>query len=852
MKKGRTLAPAFTVRSVVTSIFTILITGLLIQFSGVTDRWAIDSGAGILPPVAMVPFLMVFIVAIGLFVLTRVKVLTRPEMLCVLYATLIAAPIMSHGFWRGMLRTAAAVPASSRFEKMDALSPKLWPHGPNILKGVLSDPKGENITTRGNVSWREVEVTSGKPSQVAVLTNEQPDGVAALRVRLSTDRIARGAPYLLTVLARARSLGAQARYFCRMYVDGEEEFLEEAFTSRQQEQKSFIQPNGFVRVGNPVVTIPTSVERYVELEFGLDGAGTVELHDAQLMDVGAIEGAYTGHRLISSEEYGRLPPGGRAGVIVKPKNMFSLDGLRFYVIGHLPLADWAVPVMTWGLYMVLLLAGMFAIAVIMRRQWIQNERYPLPLAQVPAALLGRDEDSEGLASPVLKNPLMWVGLGITLAWGILRIAYAFNPAFPNVEVRLPLKPYFTNPGFGQMWNIAFTVVPLALGIGLFIELNVLMSIVVGFFLYRAQQWFGESSGLGVVSGYPFSNYQIVGTVLAYTAVILVFTRKYLWRVLKMAVKGERDEAEPMSYRSALLLFVACLVGVAIWAWWAELPLSGMLAFFLFLMAIGFVSLKLRAECGTPLIAKSGAGGGHFLTAMLVVLGGVTLFGAKGLLFASLAMGLFGYNMCLFNLPGLQMELLEVGRRTGSRPRHLAYISLLGVLGGLVIGGWVYLSSLYSIGADNYPIRSGHFSKGQELKTYNAAVVSATESMTKESGSGASEGGVSPKMWAAAFGGTVTAVLSVLRQLFAGFWFHPVGFIVGMTPLANSLWGSFLLAWVIRTLVLRLGGAATVREKLLPFATGVVLGAVCIYALAAIVNGYMFFFNNGGQRFIMGK
>jgi hypothetical protein len=44
---------------------------------------------------------------------------------------------------------------------------------------------------------------------------------------------------------------------------------------------------------------------------------------------------------------------------------------------------------------------------------------------------------------------------------------------------------------------------------------------------------------------------------------------------------------------------------------------------------------------------------------------------------------------------------------------------------------------------------------------------------------------------------------------------------------GNLWGSILAAWVIRLIVVKIGGAETVRNKLLPFFAGVFLAAILV-------------------------
>ena len=90
---------------------------------------------------------------------------------------------------------------------------------------------------------------------------------------------------------------------------------------------------------------------------------------------------------------------------------------------------------------------------------------------------------------------------------------------------------------------------------------------------------------------------------------------------------------------------------------------------------------------------------------------------------------------------------------------------------------------------------------------------------------------------------MTALVAGLRYIFAGFWFHPIGIIVGPMPVMNHIWGSLLVAWLVRLAVLKLGGAAAVREKLLPFFAGVFLAAVTAKALFFVINLHLFYFTD---------
>ena len=87
-------------------------------------------------------------------------------------------------------------------------------------------------------------------------------------------------------------------------------------------------------------------------------------------------------------------------------------------------------------------------------------------------------------------------------------------------------------------------------------------------------------------------------------------------------------------------------------------------------------------------------------------------------------------------------------------------------------------------------------------------------------------------------GVTMAVLAILRQYFAGFWFHPIGFMVGFTfQNFGANWGTLLVAFAIRWSVLKIGGAKAVRTKMMPFFVGVFVGCVLAIGLFTLVNGY---------------
>jgi hypothetical protein len=907
------LLPGITPRSLAAIVLTMLVTAILVQVSEILIGLTHPAEHTLAIP-AVMTFLVLVLAAGGLELLARRRILTRPERLCVLFALLIGTPLMTQGFWHRIVAISSTIPRMGDFEKIDALSDRLWPHGPNLLAGMMErggagtpGKDAPDLKITGNVKWQQVRMdldpcaaTSSQPhtqpgdgsvatatrppraqaddeppAWVAVLRNAKPSDVSAVRVRLpkaapGTAGLVPGEQYLASVLARARNLGPEANYYFRIHRDEETQY-QEAFRSNAGAKLTFLHKGGFVRVGAYGVRFPTGVREATVVEFGLSGVGDLELADPKLLSVAALAGAYGGKQEISRSDFQKLPEDQRTGLLVRPDNMWSWEGVKYLAAGYIPLADWAEPVLTWTGFVALVLMATLAVNVIMRRQWIESERYQMPIAQVPLALLGPPGEPDQAVPSIWRSRVMWAGFAVAMAWCLMRGWNFYNPNVPDVGIRVVLKDYFSGPAWGKTFeNVFFEVSAVFVALAVFMELNILASLLVGFAMYHSQHWFGEMTGLSAHSQYPFANQQQVAAFFAYAMLVLLFSRKHLWRVLVEAVRGRppaeasaatADAAAPplgpdgvpalpgapradpagpremWSYRTALLVLVGTFVGIVLWGQWVGVPAKGMLIFFAFVLCISLVCAKARAECGTPF--------GYFAcwnaTMFLVMLGGMTVFGPRMML-TGLVASFFLCETVFFLIPGAQFELIELGRRYRVVPRHLMYTAVLGLVGGMVFGGWVFLSNSYSLGGESLRRYAwAYYEKSWYFFDFNTNLEAATTAMLAKNAAAAAPavaGGIPPETWAYAYGAGITTLLTVLRQIFAGFWFHPLGFILGTTRIMDYIWGSVLVALVIRSSVLWFGGAATVREKLRPFFIGVFLGSITTFTIWGMYGLYL--------------
>jgi len=98
------------------------------------------------------------------------------------------------------------------------------------------------------------------------------------------------------------------------------------------------------------------------------------------------------------------------------------------------------------------------------------------------------------------------------------------------------------------------------------------------------------------------------------------------------------------------------------------------------------------------------------------------------------------------------------------------------------------------------------------------------------GPDASRGGITHFV----FGAAVTTVLSILRLRFAEWPLHPVGFIMAYSWGLRQMWFSIFLGWLLKVLVVRLGGSYLLRQSRSWF-LGMIIGDAAVIAFWLAVS-----------------
>lgn len=834
--KNRRFVPGITLKSFAVSIFSMLTAGMIVQYLEVILCSGDAPAEQVLPVPAMIVLFVLILFGGAFYSLTKIRLLTKQELLCITFTMLLSIPMMTQGTWHRFVGLISVPLRKSQFQYMDAYSDKFYPRGKNLLKNAFDKDK---LQIKGCVNWRDVEYEEGKVKEIPQLINTKAKDFSSVTLTVDVNDPNRGAafyptePHLLSFLVNLKNPYPESRFVCRVYEDDSERY-QEIISRTKADEVTFLHRKGFVRTGVYDISFSENVKHKIRIEVGLIGRGTLSLVDPQFYSVAALQQVFTGRKIVSEDEYYALTENQRHNLIMKPNNMWSLAGAAYLLKGYIPYKQWIRPILTWSSLLFFIVGSFFAVNIIMRKQWAESERYPFPNAKIPLALIGGDDEEHGAFPAVWTNKYMWIGFAVALFWGLMKGWNFYNPKVPDMNIDIALGPYFSDPSWNGMWNVSFMVSAFLVSISIFFELNVLISLVIGYFIYRACFWAGGITGVEVYSGFPWRYHQAMGAYLGYFFVVLFFTRKYLCNVFKRAVRDNTKEPEDiMSNRSALILLALCFIGAAGWAKYIDASVLGIFIYFTFLVILGFVSSKFRAECG--LVA------GYFTPynamILLTAMGGILTFGSSGILTALLCSGFLTVTVFFF-IPGAQFELIQLGRNMNIHPRHIIYTCLLGIFGGIFIGGWVFLSNAYALGGDNIRYQWAFNKLSWFFNSFNTDLAKATTELLKSAHTDAEVSSVDYGTKVIFASGGIAVILTVLRQFFSGFWFHPIGFILGSSHMMDNVWGSVLTAWIIRRMVLAFGGATCVKNKLQPFFVGMFIASVVVLSFFYVVGSYM--------------
>ncbi|MGI5819549.1 MAG: DUF6785 family protein [Armatimonadota bacterium] len=479
--------------------------------------------------------------------------------------------------------------------------------------------------------------------------------------------------------------------------------------------------------------------------------------------------------------------------------------------GVVPWGAWMTPLAAWTIFMLALFVTIYALMMIFRRQWVEKEHLTFPIVRLVLDM--SDQTGHRVAGGFLRNPIMWSGFAIAAIYNVLNMLNAYNPAIPALGKAFSFGTLFTERPWSGLGGLQIAWRPENFGIGYLVPTDILLSVWVFAILMRFANVFQIAAGYDI-AGFPFDRQQAWGGYLAFGLILIWIGRDHLRVVLRKAFTGAPeidDSQEPFGYRTAVIAALAGFLGMVIFGmaagmfWWVAIIYFGLCALF------AVVYARARAEAGAALVwlfPISQAWEMMFsITGSKIYSGGNWRnMGAMGMFFW-VARGYFP------SMSAYQMEGFKIADEANIKQRTMVYTLIAALLIGLVGAYAIHMHAYYTYGAN--VLEGGTTAGGQRVRSAQIAWdgLSANVKSDKLMDSSRTAAGIA--------GFTITVVLVVLRSIFLRFPLHPLGFVMVMSY-ANPIWGPFLIIYVVKSLILRIGGMGAYR-KAIPFFLGLVIG-----------------------------
>jgi hypothetical protein len=492
------------------------------------------------------------------------------------------------------------------------------------------------------------------------------------------------------------------------------------------------------------------------------------------------------------------------------------EGLRYGE--HIPWGEWVGPLLAWSVLVLAVFTTFLCLASILRRQWVDNEKLSFPLVQLPLEM-AREETG----TPFLRNRLTWIGAAIPASVFLVNGLSSWYPSVPQIPLQININQYLISRPWNAMYYTPALLSFAAVGFLYLLPSDMLFALWFFFAATRLEDvaFAAYGTDMGDMPLYPtrmYVGYQVMGAYFVLVAYLFYSSWPYLKTVIAGAIRPnpQEDAKELMPYRTAAIGLAAGFSVAVLWAHAAGLPLwAAFGAMFVYVFVVAIIMARSTAESGMlmtetsfrpidiyRLFAPTHALGPDGMTALAFI--DPSFFrDQRGLV-------LTGF------LDGLKMaDGVGGSRRTFGKGFVMALLAALVLAAviqlwlpyhraGITMYSYVYQANNIWAFQDYAPSMAG-----QSLMDWRRQVFFVV-------------------------GVLVTLFLAVMRTRFVWWPFHPLGYALSGSWTMIVFWFPCVVAWVLKTLILRYGGMRT-YVRLRPLFLGMILGEFGMAVVWATVS-----------------
>jgi len=467
---------------------------------------------------------------------------------------------------------------------------------------------------------------------------------------------------------------------------------------------------------------------------------------------------------------------------------------------------WALPILSWVGFIVVLILVMLCISIIVRKQWIDNEKLAYPIVQLPHEIIRSDG-----ANSIFKNKLLWAGIGLAGGIDLLNGFHHLYPVIPDIPVKLhSIGHLFAQKPWNAMGSLHVSFYPFAIGLAFLMPLDLAFSMWFFHLFWKGQRVFGSIMGWQSMSAFPYPTQQLGGVCIGLLVFALWAGRSYFWGLVKrISTKNVGGEDDPM-VKMAFVGLVSGMILLVLFGHQMGMSIWIAILFFVLYLALSTTITRIRAELGPPAHDMYGAGPDHILSTIL----GSRRLGPGNLTAITLLYWINREAYRTHPMPNL-LEGLKLAQLTNVNRKKLSYAMLIAAAVGAISCFWAFLHIGHNLGAATRLYGRTWFARAGVTRLQNWLSYPSNTDVTGTSFIG--------------IGFLFTVALMILRTRFLWWPLHPVGYAVSSFFIGNVLWFPVLISSFVKWIVLKYGGIKRYRQAV-PFFMGLILGEYVIGSL----------------------
>ena len=495
----------------------------------------------------------------------------------------------------------------------------------------------------------------------------------------------------------------------------------------------------------------------------------------------------------------------------------------FYFYEQLPEGDaipwkaWVKPIVGWSAFVLIFYFVTICWTVILRKQWVEHERFTFPLVQLPMEMF-QSPSGSALLNRFFKSPLMWCGFAIPVILHGLKGLHLYFPAIPSPAVYFPISTFFTEKPLSALnwWpSVNLFIFPSVVAIVYLLTLEISFSFWFFFLLGKMETVLIYATG-SKVNQWDFHQNQQMGALLVFIGFILFIGKRHFGRAFAalFGKQASNDTNEPLPYVWAvggmiggilLLTLICSLAGMSVWV---ALFILGIF------LAITTVGTWLVTNGGLMFILYSFLPGEYL----------ITLFGSARVNAPSWTLVAYE-RVLMFDMREILMPSVMNNFKLAEplRLKQRPFLLAMGIAIVLAIGVSYYSSIdlAYTHGAVNLQHWTYMISTTSPFNRLTSILQHPTGIELERLGS-------------FIFGGAMMFGMLWMRHHYLWWKLHPIGSLMMTSYATYCFWGSFFIGWFLKYTTLKFGGVAYYR-KLRPLILGVVLGECFIGGIWIIVG-----------------